>query len=147
LGQGTYLQSWEGNGYNDYNGFTLFARKVFVPGYWEDSGYKNYDGKAIYKTRFKLPKKLVNQELFLVLGFIDDTELVYLNDKKIGSVTSLNETEESNLPNHEIFRGYAIPNKLLKNKGYNSISIIIYDKGGWWRNLCWTYWNCNQRKL
>mgnify|MGYP001815227475 CR=1 FL=1 len=106
------------------------ARKIFVPGYWEDNGYKNYDGEARYTTRFKLPKKLVNQELFLVLGFIDDTETVYLNRKKIGSVSSLKDTEESNLPYHKIFRGYAIPKNLLKNEGYNSISIIIYDKGG-----------------
>jgi len=105
-------------------------KKIFVPGYWEDNGYRNYDGKATYKIRFKLPKKLVNQELFLVLGFIDDTELVYLNGKKIGSVTSLKETEESNLPYDKIFRGYAIPNELLKNEGYNSISVIVYDKGG-----------------
>ena len=105
------------------------ARKIFVPGYWEDNGYRNYDGKATYKTRFELPKKLVNQELFLVLGFIDDSEIVYLNGEEIGSITSLKETEEFNLPDHEIFRGYAIPNQLLKNKGYNSISVIVYDKG------------------
>ena len=106
------------------------ARKIFVPGYWEDNGYRNYDGKAKYKTRFELPKKLVNQELFLVLGFIDDSEIVYLNGKEIGSINSLKETEEFNLPDHEIFRGYAIPNQLLKKEGYNSISVLVYDKGG-----------------
>jgi hypothetical protein len=106
------------------------ARKIFVPGYWEDNGYRNYDGKATYKTRFELPKRLVNQELFLVLGFIDDTELVYLNGEEIGSITSLRETKEFNLPDHEIFRGYVIPNELLKYEGYNSISVIVYDKGG-----------------
>lgn len=106
------------------------ANKVFVPGYWEDNGYRNYDGKATYSTRFKLPKKLIYQELFLVLGFIDDIDHVYLNGKKIGSVNTLKRTEDSYLPYHKIFRGYAIPNELLKNDGYNSISIKIYDKGG-----------------
>jgi len=106
------------------------ANKVFVPGYWEDNGYRNYDGVATYTTRFKLPEKIVNQELYLVLGFIDDIDHVYLNGKKIGSVNSLKKTEKSNLPYHKIFRGYAIPNELLKNEGYNSISIIVYDKGG-----------------
>ena len=106
------------------------ARKIFVPGYWEDNGYRDYDGRATYKTRFELPKKLVNQELFLVLGFIDDSEIVYLNGEEIGSITSLKETEKYNLPDHEIFRGYLIPNKLLKYEGYNSISVIVYDKGG-----------------
>lgn len=105
-------------------------RNVFVPGYWEDNGYRNYDGKARYKTRFKLPKNLVNQELFLVLGFIDDKEIVYLNGEKIGSVTSLKKTEDTYLPYHKIFRGYAIPSDLLKKDGYNSISVIVYDKGG-----------------
>jgi len=104
--------------------------KLFVPGYWEDNGYDNYDGKAIYSTRFILPEKLVNQEIFLVVGFIDDIDHVYLNGKKIGSVNTLKIEEKSDLPFHKIFRGYAIPNELLKNDSYNSISIIVYDKGG-----------------
>lgn len=104
--------------------------KIFVPGYWENNGYENYDGIATYKTRFRLPKNIVDDELFLILGFIDDIDHVYLNGKKIGSVNTLKETEKSNLPYHKIFRGYAIPNELLINDGYNSISIKIYDKGG-----------------
>jgi len=106
------------------------AKKIFVPGYWEDSGYRNYDGNARYRTQFKLPKRLVNQELYLVLGFIDDMEVVYLNGEKLGSITSLKKIENTNLPYHEIFRGYAIPNKLLKKEGYNTISVRIYDKSG-----------------
>lgn len=104
--------------------------KVFVPGYWENNGYENYDGIATYKTRFRLPENLVDEELFLILGFIDDIDHVYLNGKKIGSVNTLKKTEKSYLPFHEIFRGYAIPNELLKNGGYNKISVTVYDKGG-----------------
>ena len=53
-----------------------------------------------------------------------------MNGEKIGSVTSLKDREESNLSYEKIFRGYAIPNELLKNEGYNSISVIVYDIGG-----------------
>jgi len=125
-----FFETKKKNGHGKQKQEKQIAKKIFVPGYWEDNGYKNYNGKATYKTRFELPKKLVNQELFLVLGFIDDTELVYFNGEEIGSLTSLTETEEFNLPDHKIFRGYAIPNELLKNEGYNSISVIIYDKHG-----------------
>jgi sialate O-acetylesterase len=104
--------------------------KIFVPGYWENNGYRNYNGKATYSTRFKLPENLVNQDLFLILGFIDDIDHVYLNGEKIGSVNTLKKTEKSNLPYHKIFRGYAIPNGLLKENAYNSVSVLIYDKGG-----------------
>lgn len=106
------------------------AGKIFVPGYWEDYGYRNYDGRARYATRFKLPKELVNQELYLILGFIDDMEIVYLNGEKIGSATSLKESEDSYLPYHKLFRGYAIPNELLSTEDYNTISVVVYDEGG-----------------
>lgn len=104
------------------------AKKIFVPGYWEDYGYRNYDGRARYATRFKLPREVENQELYLILGFIDDMDIVYLNGEKIGSVTSLKKKEDSYLPHHEIFRGYAIPNELLKRDDYNNISIVVYDE-------------------
>ena len=125
-----FFETEEEQDLREQNKEKQIARKIFVPGYWEDNGYRDYNGIAIYSTQFKLPEKLVNQELFLVLGFIDDIDHVYLNGQKIGSVNTLKKTEESNLSYHEIFRGYEIPNELLKEEGYNSISIKVYDKGG-----------------
>lgn len=106
------------------------ARKIFVPGFWENQGYRDYDGKATYSTQFKLPENIINQELYLVLGLIDDIDHVYLNGQKIGSVNTLKRAENTDLSYHKIFRGYPIPNELLKMDGDNHISIIVYDKGG-----------------
>lgn len=104
--------------------------KIFVPAYWEDHGYPNYNGNATYTTQFRLPEKSKNKELFLVLGFIDDIDQVYLNGNKIGSVKALKKSEGTNLPYHRIFRGYAIPNELLKKDADNRITVVVYDEGG-----------------
>jgi len=105
------------------------ANKIFVPSYWEANGY-NYDGKARYVTEFKIPNELIDKELYLILGFIDDVETVYINKQKIGSVFSLEEEEDTGLPYHKIFRGYLIPNEVLIKNGLNKLSVMVFDKGG-----------------
>ncbi len=106
------------------------AGKIFVPAYWEDNGYRDYDGLATYSKEFKLPQNIGDEELYIVLGFIDDVDHVYLNGKKIGSINTLKKSEGSDLQFHEIFRGYVLPQELLKYDDNNHISVLVYDKVG-----------------
>lgn len=106
------------------------SNKIFVPSYWENSGYDDYDGKARYLTQFKIPHELFDKQLYLVLGYIDDVETVYVNNEKIGSVFNLKEQEYAKLPYVEIFRGYKIPREVLNKNGINILSVMVYDKGG-----------------
>jgi sialate O-acetylesterase len=104
--------------------------KIFVPGYWDDYGFSTYDGKATYSTKFKLPQQSLNEELYLVLGYIDDIDVVYLNGEKIGSVKQLKREEGLSSDYFRIFRSYAIPGGLLNKDGDNHISVVVYDEGG-----------------
>lgn len=104
--------------------------KVFVPGYWESNGYTNFNGKARYQTLFNTPKNIPSEDIYLVLGFIDDIETVYLNGEKIGSIIAYEKKEQTKLPYDLIFRGYKIPKELLKSNEPNILSVLIYDKGG-----------------
>ncbi len=126
-------KSWKDPSFDDSNWAVLK-----VPMIWEAQGYFNYDGYAWYRKSFVLPKELENKKVFLVLGKIDDEEIVYLNGKKIG--------ETSMLPGHHSFfngddnwwgssdnwrlkRIYAIPKDLIK-RGNNIIAVRVYDSGG-----------------
>ena len=104
--------------------------KVFVPGYWESNGYSNFNGKARYQTTFNTPNKLSDNDLYVVLGFIDDIETVYLNGVKIGSVIAYEKEAHTKLPYDAIFRGYKIPKELLKTNEPNILSVLVYDRGG-----------------
>ncbi|MDA3894405.1 MAG: beta galactosidase jelly roll domain-containing protein [Salinivirgaceae bacterium] len=104
--------------------------KIFVPASWESQGYNDFNGKARYNLQFKVSAKKTDEQLYLILGFIDDVETVYLNKEKIGSVFTLEDKEDTGLPYDIIFRGYKIPEGLLKTDTYNNLSVMVFDKGG-----------------
>lgn len=104
--------------------------RVFVPGYWESNGYCDYNGKTRYQTTFDVPQNLPDDDLYMVLGFIDDIETVYLNGEKIGSVIAYEKEEKTKLPYYKIFRGYKIPKELLNTANKNILSVLVYDKVG-----------------
>lgn len=112
------------------NKVVAIENKIFVPGYWESNGYQNYDGKARYKTEFRLPANLETQDLILVLGLIDDMEIVKLNGVKIGSVQTLKKELKYYKAYHEILRGYVIPKDALNINGNNVLTVMVYDDGG-----------------
>jgi sialate O-acetylesterase len=102
------------------------AGEIFVPGYWESLGYSNYDGDAVYIKEFTLnPNINTNEDLYLVLGYIDDKDIVYLNDEKIGEVEDINRGSRNY---YRIFRGYSIPDGVLRASGTNTIVVQVYDK-------------------
>lgn len=102
---------------------------MFVPAYWDSYGYDNFDGKARYTKKFNLNQDQIDQDLFVVLGFIDDIEVVYINNKKIGSIIEYEKKERTGLSYDQIFRGYAIPKGLLYNDKENTLAVVVFDKG------------------
>lgn len=102
---------------------------VYVPMNWENQGYGDYDGRAWYRKRFSLPESLKGEELYLVLGKIDDYDEVYLNGFKIGEVEDLDHYSRFDRGNaYALYRIYKIPSNLLKNK--NLVSVEVQDDYG-----------------
>jgi sialate O-acetylesterase len=101
--------------------------EVFVPGFWESLGYNDYDGYAFYSLSFDLEDGLLNEEdLYLVLGYIDDKDEVTLNGRKIGEVEDINRGSRNY---YRIFRGYEIPDGLLRAYD-NELTVRVYDSQG-----------------
>ena len=124
---------WEFETTNNYqqNAKPVYGKSemaLFVPGFWETQGYGEYDGSATYTKKFYLNQDIhVNNELMMVLGYIDDIDKVYLNGTKIGTVESINDDESSH---YRTFRGYKIPEGLLNSTGENTLEVKVYDTGG-----------------
>lgn len=101
--------------------------KIYAPGIWEDQGFHGYDGFAWYRTTFKgydLPK---NEGLYLNLGYIDDTDEVYVNGRLIGFSGSMPPKFKTA---HTAKRLYYIPAEYINYEGDNTIAVRIFDVTG-----------------
>src|SRR5512145_2971038 len=58
--------------------------QLTIPGQWENQGYDEYNGYAWYRKTFNVGDVPANTTLFLMLGRIDDADIVYLNGKILG---------------------------------------------------------------
>lgn len=105
------------------------ADKIFVPGFWESCGYNDFDGTANYSIEFVFPSNQAQSELYLILGYIDDIDKVYLNDTKIGAVDMIKDKNKDLYP-HQIFRQYLIPEGVLNVGSTNTLRVKVYDTGG-----------------
>lgn len=101
--------------------------KLFVPGFWESRGYPAYDGSADYKTSFRLPDRFDDEDIMVVVGYIDDIDKVYINEIKVGTVSQIKTGSKRDYPNHIILRGYKIPAGVLIKGGMNTIRVKVYD--------------------
>ncbi len=61
----------------DYN--TRKWDYVSLPQNWESAGYVGYDGYAWYRKDFRINNSFNKTNLYLVLGYIDDVDEVYLS--------------------------------------------------------------------
>lgn len=100
---------------------------IIVPGPWEHQGFPKYDGFAWYKRTFTFPENLVSNDLVLLLGKIDDFDKVYLNGQLIGSTND--HRSYGNSESYSRTRVYDIPVKALKQKGSNTLEILVEDMG------------------
>lgn len=101
---------------------------IFVPSYWENQGYTDHDGYAWYRKTFQVKDDLLNEDLYIILGKIDDEDKVYLNGTLIGTVDDLkyNSIYNRTVGDWNIRRIYQIPRDLLQ-KGKNVIAVRVYD--------------------
>lgn len=112
---------------NDYNTWD----NIIVPGTWEDQGYKDYDGVACYVVEFSLEDEFLDQLTVLLLGRIDDLDMVYLNGILIGQSGDFNEeTVNSRADMYKQLRGYYIPEGILTNNGKNVLAVKVFDLSG-----------------
>lgn len=98
--------------------------KIYVPSSWENQGFPGYDGYAWYRTSFRLPKDLKDQQIFLVLGYVDDVDQTYINGKLIGVSGGF---PPDYITAYNALRTYYIPPEYLDNEGENILAIRIYD--------------------
>jgi len=107
--------------------------ELFVPGKWEDQHYRDYDGYAWYRKTFNFKLNTDNDKMVLILGKIDDIDQVYLNGVLIGSTGNFPVKEGGRIYTGEewrAFRGYYIPDGILKKNQINIIAVRVYDSGG-----------------
>lgn len=109
---------------------------ILVPGTWEDQGYKYYDGVACYVVEFTLDDQFVDEMTVLLLGRIDDLDMVFLNGTLIGQSGKFDaETVHQRSDMYKQLRGYYIPNGVLNNNGKNVLAVKVFDlfgNGGIW---------------
>jgi hypothetical protein len=111
--------NWASPSYND-SGWD----QINVPGKWEDQGYNDYNGYAWYRKTFKVSGIPANTTIYLMLGKIDDADVVYLNGKEIGRNGSF---PPDFVTAYDRIRKYVIPADNLKEGSDNVISVKVYD--------------------
>ena len=104
--------------------------KIYVPGFWETRGFTDFDGSGVYTTTFRLPDRFDEEDIMIVVGYIDDIDKVYINDIKVGTVSDMRNRENRDTPDHQILRGYPIPTGTLNRGGVNTLIVKVYDTGG-----------------
>ncbi len=101
---------------------------IMVPGFWRSLGKKSWQSIAWYRKEFRLPARLENKELILLMGRIDDFDKVYLNGNLIGA-TNDNRPFGSSQSYQEL-RIYPIATEFLNKTGKNVLSVEVTDMGG-----------------
>lgn len=111
----------------DQNNFG--GKPISVPGHWENKLNIDYNGYAWYQRSFCLPPELKGKRLVLVLGKIDDTDMVFINGKQIGAtgLTWNGPLKAQDRDSWEKRRTYLIPQNVLAPDGNNIISVRIHN--------------------
>ncbi|MBN1819498.1 MAG: glycoside hydrolase [Prolixibacteraceae bacterium] len=105
--------------YND-SGWT----EISAPGNWEDQGFRRYDGFAWYRKKFIPDVRDADRIVVLELGYIDDSDEVYLNGVLVGRSGSF---PPNYLPGSKSHRKYMVPNQIVHFGKENTIAIRVYD--------------------
>lgn len=111
---------WATEGYDDSE--WDFIR---VPESWEANGYNDYNGFAWYRKTFMVSDLDPERNYFLLPGYIDDVDEVYLNGELIGRSGVMPPLV---VTAHEMYRRYPIPWELLKSDDENLIAVRVYDE-------------------
>jgi hypothetical protein len=98
--------------------------KIYVPSSWEREGFHGYNGFAWYRKSFKIPDHFQKNGLYLLLGFIDDVDEVYINGKLLGGSGA---PPPNYITAYNAFRKYPLPDSYLNYGGNNVIAVRVYD--------------------
>lgn len=92
-----------------------------LPGFWETRGYPDLDGVVWYRRTVEVPASWAGKPLTLSLGPIDDEDITFFNEQKIGGYEKPGFFAQD--------RVYEIPAGAAR-AGKNEISIRVTDTGG-----------------
>jgi sialate O-acetylesterase len=92
-----------------------------LPGNWETRGLDDFDGCVWYYKTVSLPREWTQKDLVLELGPIDDMDVVWFNEKRIGQTLDLGRWTQP--------RRYTVPASIVR-EGTNSIAVRVLDPGG-----------------
>ncbi len=118
---------WKDTEYDDSN-----WNDMVVPSIWENHGYRDYDGYAWYRKTF-IYQGTSEERMVLILGKIDDADQVYINGKLVGGTGNLTSRERVWVEagdEYNAFRGYYLPQDMLKKGQKYVIAVRVFDKGG-----------------
>jgi len=107
--------------------------EIIVPAKWEDQGYRDYDGYAWYRKSFVFKVVNDNEKMVLLMGKINDIDQVFINGTFVGSTGNFPTNSRSKVSvdqEYVAFRGYYIPDGLLKKNQKNVIAVRVLDVGG-----------------
>ena len=98
--------------------------QISVPRNWESEGYLDYNGYAWYRKSFKVYDIPENTAIYMMLGQIDDADVVYLNGKEIGRSGKFPPDFKTA---YDRVRKYIIPAGTLKENGENVVCVKVFD--------------------
>jgi hypothetical protein len=97
---------------------------ITAPSAWEDEGFNGYDGFAWYRKKFDGRQLSKDENYYLNLGFIDDTDEVYVNGTLIGLSGSMPPKFKTA---YNTERKYSLPNDIIDFNKENNIAIRVFD--------------------
>ena len=127
LNEGDYRE-WKEPNFNDSE-----WEDVIVPAKWDFQGHRNFDGIAWYRVSFDVPSNFKEGDYVMMLGKIDDFDETYLNGVLIGTtgIIRSNGRMRRSDTEYKLYRGYSIPNGVLKVGQKNVIAVRVYDQMSW----------------
>lgn len=111
--------AWSNPSFND-SGWD----QISVPGTWENEGYNDYNGYAWYRKTFTVKNLPANTPVYLVLGRIDDADIIYLNGRKIAQDGKFPPQFETAYGQE---RKFHIPLEYFNKTGENVLAVRVYD--------------------
>lgn len=114
--------NWEQPNYNDSE-----WDELIVPKAWEGQGYNDYNGFGFYRKQVVIDESLMENQLYLMLGYIDDVDEVYFNGELIGSTGTFPPHYKTA---YDARRSYLIPTSLIKTGQKNTIAVKVFDMSG-----------------
>jgi hypothetical protein len=112
-------ESWAAPAFDDRD-----WESIEVPGPWEDQGFHGYNGYAWYRRAFRLQENSKADNYYLILGYIDDADEVYLNGVLIGFSGAFPPHTRTA---YQALRVYPIPRDLLRRNEPNTLAVRVYD--------------------